>query len=376
MAFDYLEVLKESEKSSIYLVFDTEKRRIFVEKHLRGEQQVYQRLSEMSHQYLPQLYDVRFEGGETIVLEEYITGRSIADVSATEKQLRTWLLELCGVLGYLHRHGIVHRDIKPSNLLIGADGHIRLIDFDAAREPKEAAEQDTRLLGTKGYAPPEQFGFSQTDERTDIYALGVTFRELLGNAARKARWRHILKRCTALEPKRRYRHVWMIPLAIRMVQGYRYVLRPVLALLLSYVVFALAWLNATEGVTIQDEWNVLSNRRYLFRNAAITEMKRSDVTLPEYRGDLTAPYERLKAEEPSLLFIATGYADEEKCPLFGGFAYLYRIGEGRLQYQSFEGLYAVKSDGSVRRIPPEDCIAYAPAVLSLYRLDTFNTPLF
>lgn len=156
---------------------------------------------------------------------------------------------LCKVLRHLHKNGIVHRDIKPSNLLLGADGHIRLIDFDAARETKTDAEQDTRLLGTKGYAPPEQYGFAQTDERADIYALGVTFRELLASAASKDRWRHILNRCTALEPKRRYRHVWMIPAAVRLGRIRRYALRPVLALLALYAAFSMTWLNVKEKVS-------------------------------------------------------------------------------------------------------------------------------
>lgn len=179
-----------------------------MEKHLKGDLPIYQRLMKLPHPYLLKLYEVRSGPEETVVVEEYIEGRSIAEVRPTEKQLRTWLLELCEVLHHLHRSQIVHRDIKPSNLLIGADGRIRLIDFDAAREEKPQAESDTRLIGTRGYAPPEQYGFAQTDGRADIYALGVTFLELLGQTAKRRRWRHILKRCTALEPKRRYSLCW------------------------------------------------------------------------------------------------------------------------------------------------------------------------
>ena len=91
--------------------------------------------------------------------------------------------ELCEVLVFLHGYGIIHRDIKPSNLLLAPDGHIRLIDFDAAREGKPSADNDTRLLGTRGYAPPEQYGFAQTDSRADIYAAGVTMKQLLGKQA-------------------------------------------------------------------------------------------------------------------------------------------------------------------------------------------------
>lgn len=183
MELERLETLKDSEKSKIYLVFDIDNRRMLVEKHLRGNLPIYQRLMNLSHPYLPKLYEVRSGPEETVVVEEYIEGCSIVAAHPTERQLRKWLLELCEVLHHLHQNQIVHRDIKPSNLLIGADGHIRLIDFDAAREEKPQAESDTRLIGTRGYAPPEQYGFAQTDGRADIYAMGVTFRELLGKAA-------------------------------------------------------------------------------------------------------------------------------------------------------------------------------------------------
>ena len=111
---------------------------------------------------------------------------------------------MCCLFGIVDSHGILHRDIKPSNLLLAADGHIRLIDFDAAREEKPNVDSDTRLLGTKGYAPPEQYGFAQTDARADIYAVGVTMKQLLGKQAEKRPYRHILRKCTEFAPKRRY----------------------------------------------------------------------------------------------------------------------------------------------------------------------------
>ena len=152
-------------EGKVYLVYDAEHHRMAVEKHLQGNFRIYEQLQALSHSYLPQLYAVSYTEDETIVWEEYITGKSLERIPATEKQVTKWLFELCDVLRFLHQHHILHRDIKPSNLLLGSDGHIRLIDFDAAREEKEQAEMDTRLLGTRGYAPPEQYGFAQTDER-------------------------------------------------------------------------------------------------------------------------------------------------------------------------------------------------------------------
>ena len=164
--------------------------------------------------------------------EEYIPGGSIAAARASEKQLLLWLKELCQVLDFLHSAGIIHRDIKPSNLLVGADGHIRLIDFDAARLEKNGADSDTRLLGTRGFAPPEQYGFSQTDARSDIYALGITFRTLLGERANTLRWRGVLRRCTSADPAGRFRRAGQIPRAYRMGLWRRRALYPLLLLAL------------------------------------------------------------------------------------------------------------------------------------------------
>ncbi len=139
-----------------------------------------------------------------IIIEEYIQGISLVEAGLSESSLLTAMKELCDVLGFLHKRGILHRDIKPSNILLANDGHIRLIDFDAARTVKEQMSRDTTLLGTRGYAPPEQYGFSQTDERADIYAFGITFRQLLEKSAHKKRYKKIIQKCTYLNPDERY----------------------------------------------------------------------------------------------------------------------------------------------------------------------------
>jgi tetratricopeptide (TPR) repeat protein len=93
-----------------------------------------------------------------------------------------WAKTLCDVYIYLHEHKpnpIIYRDMKPSNLMKTPEGSVKLIDFGIAREYKVDAKSDTLLLGTKGYAAPEQEGLAQTDERSDIYSLGVTLYHLL-----------------------------------------------------------------------------------------------------------------------------------------------------------------------------------------------------
>ncbi len=148
------------------------------------------------------------EDGKTFIVEEFIEGKSLLErleeknfLSETEAE--KILLQMCDGLKELHARKIIHRDIKPSNLILQADGRIRLIDFDAARIFKEEQEADTNLLGTRGYAPPEQYGLGQTDPRSDIYSLGVTMKILLG-ASYDGRLKKILDKCTAYDPAQRF----------------------------------------------------------------------------------------------------------------------------------------------------------------------------
>ena len=116
-------------------------------------------------------------------------------------------------LAALHRVGIVHRDIKPAHIL-RQGGRLRLIDFDAARLMREDAAPDTRHLGTIGYAPPEQYGYGQTDGRSDVYALGVTFEKLLKDGEGDA-VRRVLRRAQAVDPAARYASVEQLACALR-----------------------------------------------------------------------------------------------------------------------------------------------------------------
>ena len=197
--------LHRSSKSVVTLVIDPDTGVRYVRKELQGPHPVYEQLQSLHHPYLPKIVQLEQKQDGVTLLEEYIDGANLAEITLPEKRIISLMEELCEVLVFLHGHGIIHRDIKPSNLLLAPDGHIRLIDFDAAREEKTNSNSDTRLLGTKGYAPPEQYGFAQTDSRADIYAVGVTMKQLLGKRAEKRPYRHILHKCTEFAPKRRYK---------------------------------------------------------------------------------------------------------------------------------------------------------------------------
>lgn len=202
--YDEIKILKQSEKSTVLLVRETDGEKVFVQKILKGQHPIYLKLQSCAHPCLPILREVIMADDTTTIIEEYVEGLSLGSAELSEKQILSAVKELCCVLEFLHRKDIIHRDIKPSNIIFAKDGHIRLIDFDAARMPKEDLEQDTRLLGTRGYAPPEQYGFTQTDARADIYSLGVTLKQLLGDNALKPHYRRIIRKCTNLNPDKRY----------------------------------------------------------------------------------------------------------------------------------------------------------------------------
>lgn len=375
-----IQTLHQSSKSTVTLVLDTDTGRRLVRKELSGCHEVYEKLQSLQHPFLPELLQVEVTPDRTCILEEYIEGAPLGQITLSERALTRALLELCKVLEFLHGHGILHRDIKPDNLLLASDGHIRLIDFDAAREPKEEKVQDTRLLGTRGYAPPEQYGFAQTDERSDIYALGATFQELLGPLAAKRRWKHLLGRCTAMDPKRRYRHARQIRMAILLGRIRRRVLWPLLTVLAALAVafsgfFVWSYLAGGDFREAMDI-AMQSRRDLVFSTVDMEALKQQDVLLMPYSGDVETAYHQLTALEPDLRLISTGYADENGNLLFGGFTTTYEIDTGETYYQEFVGLYTVTASGNSRCIPPEDCDGYAQAVLALYDLNTFDTPLF
>ncbi len=207
MEYEEIRLIKQSEKSTVHLVREQGGTQLMIRKVLTGQHSVYNKLQECPHPFLPKIYEVNLSDDTTTVIEEYIEGELSADGKLTEKQFKAIVRELCGVLKFLHGKGIIHRDIKPSNIMLAKDGHIRLIDFDAARMIKAEKVQDTVLLGTRGYAPPEQYGFSQTDERADIYALGVTLGNLIGEETWRTHYQRILSKCTNLDPDKRYRTV-------------------------------------------------------------------------------------------------------------------------------------------------------------------------
>jgi len=243
---DIITVISSSERTVVSLVRISEQDELAVLKEYRqiGIKSFYEHIRQLQSAYFPMIYRV-WEAQEcTYVLEEYIAGKTLQDYLDEEtllkqEQLQWYMQELCKALMVLHHAvpPIIHRDIKPGNIMISDSGKLKLLDFDAAREYKEECERDTVLLGTREYASPEQFGFMQTDVRSDIYSVGVMFAELLEHASVTKRYGKragkIIDRATMFDPENRYksvtgllkelqvldktRHKWLIPGVVGML---------------------------------------------------------------------------------------------------------------------------------------------------------------
>lgn len=186
-------------------------------------------MKRLDHPCLPRIVDIIDKDDVIYVIMDYIEGEPLSKILEKEgaqeqETVIEWAEDLCGVLDYLHTQDppIIYRDMKPANIMLQPNGNIKLIDFGIAREYKEQNLEDTVSLGTKGYAAPEQFGGKgQTDQRTDIYCLGVTLYHLVTgknpceppyeiypirywDPKLSAGLESIILKCTQLNPEDRY----------------------------------------------------------------------------------------------------------------------------------------------------------------------------
>lgn len=146
------------------------------------------KLKLLAHISIPQLYDIYDDDKMLCIVMEYIEGDNISNFLRTmtepldEGTIIDWFEQLCRVLYYLHtlKPPRIFRDLKPANVIIQPNGILKLIDFGTMKNYDPSRSEDTVNLGTKGYAAPEQFGGrGATDERTDIYGLGMTMYHII-----------------------------------------------------------------------------------------------------------------------------------------------------------------------------------------------------
>lgn len=190
---------------------------------LEREMQILQELVQAGIQVFPKPELLIKENGMTYYLREYVEGETLLSIikrrgCMPERVLALTGIQLCDLLELLHKQQppVIHRDIKPENIVYTGKHTFTLIDFETARKYSGKKSRDTVIMGSRPTAAPEQFGFSQTDCRTDIYGLGMTLLFLavgtyeqkdLKAAGISGRLRRIILKATAFDPGKRYHTV-------------------------------------------------------------------------------------------------------------------------------------------------------------------------
>lgn len=171
---------------------------------------------------------------EFVVVYDFIPGKNLQELVAErgrlpEDEAVALALDICEAASAIHALGVIHRDITPKNVIVSGDG-AHLIDFGIARMYTEGASRDTTTLGTFGFASPEQYGFEQTDARSDVYSIGRVlgylltgvmpndegYREALADESVVSdQMRAIVERACAMEPSARYQSAGDFAAALR-----------------------------------------------------------------------------------------------------------------------------------------------------------------
>lgn len=228
----YEELVQFDDDKPIWFVRHNQTGMLYIKKQIQlYNKRVYQQLQESNILNVPKIVLCVEEDDRLIVIEEYIHGISLEkmverDGVFSEVRTAQILYALCNIIRALHssQPPIIHRDIKPSNIMISNDGVVKLIDFNAAKEFNYSQKEDTCLMGTKKFAAPEQYGFGQSDERTDIYALGVTMYYLLTGEFPESQIYHgkllpVIQKCINMDKGKRYQTVDEFAKALRRILG-------------------------------------------------------------------------------------------------------------------------------------------------------------
>ncbi len=228
----YREIAELNKQHGVIMVQHVGSKRVFVKKTLTTyDVGVFWYLQANPVPHTPRIYEAIEDDGKLIVIEEYIDGTSLASLLDTrgtlsEQETVYLAMQICSILSSFEHIDppLVHRDIKPSNIMLSDTMEVTLLDMDAAKHQNNVEYQDTQLIGTFGYAAPEQYGFGSSDTRTDIYALGVLMNVMLtGKTQRESpaegRLGQIITKCTQLDAKDRYQTAEELMAALRAVPG-------------------------------------------------------------------------------------------------------------------------------------------------------------
>lgn len=212
-------------KNTVVVYNDYLQRQMILKILPRQNLPVLKDIMKIKHPNLMEIYDVMDDGINCNCLCEFVFGNNLDKIVYTKmgvdpKIAEKWMVQLCNGVETLHQKNIIHRDITPNNVMIDYEGNIKLIDFNISRERKQSASRDTTVMGTAGYASPEQFGFTQTGFGADIYAMGVLLNFMLtgkmpNEKLCSGKYASIVKKATQIKEEDRYSNVYQMELALQ-----------------------------------------------------------------------------------------------------------------------------------------------------------------
>lgn len=213
----YKEITPLSKEHGVYLAKNSQDNKIYVKKTAEVyDLEVFLYLKEHPVKNMPRIFEAAEKDGKLITIEEYIPGETLREYldkkkTLSEEETKEIAVSLCEIVKELHSASppIIHRDIKPENIMLTPDGTVKLLDLNAAKRAERKKSSDTVLIGTAGYAAPEQYGFSSSDEKTDVYAIGAVMNIMLtgalpGQKAPEGSLGKIIEKCTKMDPAERY----------------------------------------------------------------------------------------------------------------------------------------------------------------------------
>ena len=208
MDFDHYKILHSYEDIGQYLMMDEISGELCLKKYPEHhEDAVYEYLKEHKNPHIPTVIDYGTDEKGFYVIEEYIKGKTLdrymEDVDEDPEERERIIYEILDAVEFLHLapSPIIHRDLKSDNILIDKNGKVYVIDYDAAKVFKSGETKDTELIGTIGIAAPEQYGFSQSDQRTDIYALGLLIKDMFPE---NKKYQRVADKAMKMDPEQRY----------------------------------------------------------------------------------------------------------------------------------------------------------------------------
>lgn len=216
---NYKEIRLLSENKRVVLCYDIVNDRTCVKKYTdMSSADIYRKLMYLKSEFLPKIYEVFNYDNNYIIIEEYIKGKSVENIVKekgiiSEPAAVKYISDISNALKLIHSINIIHRDISPDNVIIDNKDSAVLLDFDIARQGNKNKSTDTTILGTAGFASPEQFGFAQTDVRSDIYSLGVLLNYMLtGRIVQMGVYsneplKSVIVKATRIDPDLRYMNI-------------------------------------------------------------------------------------------------------------------------------------------------------------------------